>query len=329
MDGPRVKANIERFLLGQYKHSVDNFCLYQWMERCVYHKWAELGLNLYKFIHVEKFDKTYRERIQYLAKDLQRQLSDQPGQRHPTELLKSHISYTFRGSRKNCSTAIDVLHRILEEFAQMDSSFLQKFISRKHGNRRRYVSPNKSDLYPGRPDLSTQSRQLSNGWWMGTNYGKMNIARIIELACDVAVVSYGTDLIVELGGSVGPLNRVSARKPKTVHETGLWRVLNSSRSRRPRGQITNTAVFRPVIIEALKELGGVGKLRTIVQMVEHKMKEVLTDADYVIRPSDGRPVWYNTMNWQRYIMVQEGILKNNSPRGVWELHDEFLKLVKS
>ena len=328
MDGPRVKVNIERFLSGQYKRSVDDFCLYQWMERCVYHKWLELGLNLYKFIHLEKFDKTYRERIQYLAKDLQRQLSDQPSPSPPIELAKSQISYTFRGTRKNFSTAIDVLHSIIEEFAQIDSSFLQKFVSRKHGRQRRYISSNKDDLYPGRPDLSRQSRQLSNGWWIGTNYNKMTIARIIELACDVEGVHYGSELTAELGDSAGPLKRVRTRKVNAIQETGLRSILNHVR-RRPPGQITNTEVFRPVIIETLNELNGAGKLRTIALMVERKMKDILTEADYMIRPSDGKPVWYNTMNWQRYIMVQEGILKKYSPRGVWELNNEYFKRNRS
>ncbi len=118
----------------------------------------------------------------------------------PRTVLNSQICYIYKGTRKNFSSAIDVLEDILCEFHKKDPSFLQKFISRKHGHRRRYVAITKEELYPGRPDLAEEaSRQLPNGWYMGTNYGKINIYKIIDLACQVASVDNGTELKVELG----------------------------------------------------------------------------------------------------------------------------------
>lgn len=117
----------------------------------------------------------------------------------PKAVFNSEIYYIYKGTKKNFSSKIDVLEDVLLEFYRKDSSFLQKFISRKHGNRRRYVAVTREELYPGRPDLAEHSRQLPNGWFMGTNYGKVNIYKIIDLACQVAGVDLGTELKVELG----------------------------------------------------------------------------------------------------------------------------------
>jgi hypothetical protein len=187
LDEKSIKSQINRYLSGKYKRSVDDFCLYQWFERCVYHGWIEMGMNLLKFIHRENYEQTYKDRIYYLSRDLQRQLREKPASSLPQKRPKSR-------ERKN----------------------------------------------------------------------------------------------------------------------------------RPRGQITSRKVFRTFIIETLKELNGRGRLLTIAKIVEGKMRDILTDKDYKIRPSDGRPVWYNTMNWERFKMVEDGIIKNGTSRGIWELDERYL-----
>ena len=70
----------------------------------------------------------------------------------------------------------------------------------KHGRSRPYLALDPSDLYPGRDDLVREySQKLSNGWWMSTNHSKATIERIIEMACDVAGIHYGSDLTTRLG----------------------------------------------------------------------------------------------------------------------------------
>ena len=90
--------------------------------------------------------------------------------------------------------------QLLREFAHRDSTFLNRFAARRHGRKRRYVAQDKSDLYRDRPDLCEQeSQELVPGWWIGTNYSKQNIEKIIRLACEVARCSYGNQVKVELG----------------------------------------------------------------------------------------------------------------------------------
>ena len=68
-----------------------------------------------------------------------------------------------------------------------DKSLFDRFISRKHGRKRRYLAKEKKDLYPGRPDLAEQfSVEVVPGFWLGTNYSRKNIQDIINLALEVA-----------------------------------------------------------------------------------------------------------------------------------------------
>ncbi len=90
--------------------------------------------------------------------------------------------------------------KILQEFDRQDPSFLDRFASRKHGRKRRYIAKDRYELYPGRPDLAENHYfDLKSGWYVGTNYSKRRILHIIQIACDVASVDFGTDLQVELG----------------------------------------------------------------------------------------------------------------------------------
>jgi hypothetical protein len=89
---------------------------------------------------------------------------------------------------------------VLQELDRRDPSFLERFIARKHGRRRRYVAQDRLELYPGRPDLAEDHYiELKPGWYAGTNYSRQAIERIIRLACDVASLSFDADLQIQLG----------------------------------------------------------------------------------------------------------------------------------
>jgi hypothetical protein len=107
--------------------------------------------------------------------------------------------FFYGGQFHPCRSAIEVMTTVLKIFAKSDSSFLDRFISRKHGRTRRYVARDKLDLYPERPDLAEQYyEELLPGWFAGTNYNKQVIEKVIRLACEVAGISFA-DLKVNLG----------------------------------------------------------------------------------------------------------------------------------
>ena len=80
--------------------------------------------------------------------------------------------------------------------------------------------------------------------------------------------------------------------------------------------------YRIPIIEALQASGGRGISSEIIEIVFAKVKDKLNEIDYT-KTSTGIIRWQNTLRCQRNQMVKEGILKSDSPRGIWELNPEF------
>lgn len=110
-----------------------------------------------------------------------------------------NYSFHFKGREINAGSAREVMVRVFQLLAQEDKNFLERFASRKHGKKRRYLARNKQDLYPGRPDLATQhSFEIVSGWWIGTNYSRRNIQEIIDLALEVVEPQIRDEMKVNL-----------------------------------------------------------------------------------------------------------------------------------
>jgi restriction system protein len=90
-----------------------------------------------------------------------------------------------------------------------------------------------------------------------------------------------------------------------------------------RGLRTPVKKFIMPILESLIELGGKAKMKDILNLVHDKMKDTLNEYDYAPLPSHpNEKRWENTAQWARYIMVQEGLLANDSPQGIWEITEK-------
>lgn len=108
------------------------------------------------------------------------------------------VGFCIQGKEYKAKTAREVMITLFQELAKRNKTFLDRFASRPHGKKRRYIAQNKSELYPGRPDLEIHSYQLSGGWWIGVNYSKENIEKIIRMACEVAGLNYESEVITRL-----------------------------------------------------------------------------------------------------------------------------------
>ncbi|MCC6546541.1 DUF262 domain-containing protein [Candidatus Sumerlaeota bacterium] len=84
------------------------------------------------------------------------------------------------------------------------------------------------------------------------------------------------------------------------------------------GLATPQNVLRAGIITALESLDGRGKTAKVLELVAQNLAARLTPADRQIRDC-GEAVWYNNARWERQRMKDEGILRSDSPHGVWEL----------
>lgn len=88
------------------------------------------------------------------------------------------------------------------------------------------------------------------------------------------------------------------------------------------------AYYRP-ILRVLEHRGGSGQVGDALEEVREEMKGILRDVDFEPLASDSHnPRWRNAAQWARNSMVNEGLLKSGSPRGVWEITEkgrEYLK----
>jgi hypothetical protein len=89
------------------------------------------------------------------------------------------------------------------------------------------------------------------------------------------------------------------------------------------GQRTPEAKYFIPILRVLEEMGGRGKVAKVIDRTGQAMKLVLKQVDYTpLTSGPGTPRWRNTAQWARNIMVREGLLKGDLPRGVWEITDK-------
>jgi len=97
-----------------------------------------------------------------------------------------------------------------------------------------------------------------------------------------------------------------------------------------KGTRTPDKAFRIPILKVLTEMGGSGKVGDILDRLGKAMKPVLKDVDYQPLASDPNNLrWRNTAQWARNSMVKDGLLKADSPRGVWEVSDTGKSYLKT
>lgn len=74
------------------------------------------------------------------------------------------------------------------------------------------------------------------------------------------------------------------------------------------------------ILQSLIEMGGTASIGDVLDRVYEKMKPSLNEYDLQPLASDPTsPRWRNAAEWARNTMVNEGLLRSDSPRGQWEI----------
>jgi hypothetical protein len=86
---------------------------------------------------------------------------------------------------------------VIEELAMADSGFMIRLGAVRRG-KRRYVAQSRDDLYANRPDLP--AKEMRNGWWIGTNYSRAELERMIRKACEIAGLRFGLDVVINEAG---------------------------------------------------------------------------------------------------------------------------------
>jgi len=104
--------------------------------------------------------------------------------------------------------------------------------------------------------------------------------------------------------------------------------MTGRRHRIKHGQKTKQVEYRAPILQALEDLGGSGYVNEVLDCVYKKMKDFLVPVDLEKLPSTRQVRWRDTAIWERYYMIKEGLLKSDSPRGIWEISEKGKKYLK-
>ena len=122
----------------------------------------------------------------------------------PSSKMSPSVDKTYRitllGESFSATSLGEVLITVLGQLADMDPEFLPR-LSLEHGRTRQHVAQRPEDIYPGRPNLATRyTREIRAGWYVGDNYARRDVDRILRDSCEVAGITFGEDLVIEWPG---------------------------------------------------------------------------------------------------------------------------------
>ncbi|MGA8184554.1 MAG: winged helix-turn-helix domain-containing protein [Terriglobia bacterium] len=118
----------------------------------------------------------------------------------------------------------------------------------------------------------------------------------------------------------GPATTTNGASAKKNGSHDLSRLQRGIRTR-------ETAYFQP-ILQVLHQMGGAGDMTEVLERLPKLMKGTLRELDFEPLTANSEvPRWWNTAQWAQSAMVQAGLLRADSPRGVWEMTEAGHKLI--
>lgn len=97
-------------------------------------------------------------------------------------------------------------------------------------------------------------------------------------------------------------------------------------ARLPRGERTHEKAYCLPILRALDAFGGEARMSQVLERVYAEMKPRLKPVDLKPLASDARTSrWRNSAQWARQAMVNEGLLRKGSLRGIWAITESGRK----
>ncbi len=91
--------------------------------------------------------------------------------------------------------------------------------------------------------------------------------------------------------------------------------------RRPASPKLPQKHFREPLLEVLYEMGGSVRVADLRPFMRERMMPALLPGD-LEHVSTGEERWWNATCWERSNLVKEGYLRDDSPRGTWELSEK-------
>ena len=121
---------------------------------------------------------------------------------------KRSVAWTFRGERrveKNSTVMyVAIIGRLYEDRGGVD--FYTRLMKKLSARTRTQIAPSRAETGL-QPELFKYLRPLPGGWWLNTNLSTGDKMRNLRRACDIAGVSFGSDLVIEANLSTGRKQR--------------------------------------------------------------------------------------------------------------------------
>jgi len=85
--------------------------------------------------------------------------------------------------------------------------------------------------------------------------------------------------------------------------------------------LTPPSVLQPCLLETMREMSGSAQCNDILDRMEEKLEGKLLPGD-LEHDDQHRLKWRHNVHWLRLKLKNEGIFRDDSPRGVWELSND-------
>ncbi len=115
------------------------------------------------------------------------------------------------------------------------------------------------------------------------------------------------------------LQELLGKIPDPGTDGGVSHRRRTRRKRSETGTKTPLSAFRHQILEILTEAGGKAASAEVKIQLEKRIGHTFTERDLEFCNDGRKTVWWDTAQWERVHMVNEGLLRKGSPRGVWEV----------
>ncbi len=114
-------------------------------------------------------------------------------------------------------------------------------------------------------------------------------------------------------------------RPSSTEETSPLQENGSLPSERrgpaPSGLRTPEHMFILPILQTLEAAGGEAETRGVLEGVLERMRNLLKPSDFETTQTSDQPRWKVSLYLARSIMLRQGLLRNDTSRGIWAISD--------
>jgi len=144
------RRKILSFLDKGSNKDIDSFCIYQWIERCHFHGWWDLAVDLGAHVPPNSLDKNYHRRLDFILRECRERRNERPKyiSAHPQERDLTHTlvrGFRLEGREYRADSHKDVFVKIIKIAFDRYPEVKDKVLVLR-GSKRKYFSRDKRDL---------------------------------------------------------------------------------------------------------------------------------------------------------------------------------------